>query len=72
MRLNYFWQPATGLNADIERHRVQEKEIRDKISELEELNDEKYDRYLKVERYFLGQLLQSKADVVDQLGRKKK
>ena len=67
----FFWQEAKGLKADVERHRAQEKELQDKIQELEGKDDPMSIAALRVYRRFLAQLQQSKADVVSKIGKKK-
>ena len=68
--MKFFWTKAKGLNADIQRHREQEKELVVKIAELEGQDDEMSIASLKVYRNFLCQLQQSKADVVTKIGKK--
>lgn len=68
--MKFFWKPATGLNADIERHRVQEQELLKKIAELELKDDPMSVRSLAAYRNFLLQLQTSKADVVSKIGKK--
>lgn len=79
--LKYFWDTAKGLKADVERHRQKEKELEDKIAELEEiLKDQpesvRKDPYnfevqaLNTYRQFLAKLLQSKAEAVSKVGKK--
>jgi phytoene/squalene synthetase len=69
--LKYFWQNAKGLKADVERHRAKEKELQDRIQELEGKDDPMSIAALRVYRRFLGQLQQSKADVVSKIGKRK-
>ena len=69
--LKYFWQDAKGLKADIERHRAKEKELQDRIQELEGKDDPMSIASLRVYRRFRAQLLQSKADVVNKIGKRK-
>ena len=74
MRNNiYFWKDTSGLKSDIERHRAEEKRFREKISELGSLeNPSDMDvRCLAAYRKFLGILLQSKANITQDIGRKK-
>ena len=68
----YFWKDTSGLNSDIERHRAEEKRFRDKIEELESIeNPSDMDvRCLATYRKFLGLLLQSKANITQNIGRK--
>jgi hypothetical protein len=68
---SFFWKEEKGLKKDIERHRQTEKEIREKITELSTQTDAWSLHALKVYHTFLQQLLQSKAEVVNKLGRKK-
>ena len=67
----FFWQEAKGLKADVERHRAKEKELQDKIQELEGKDDPMSIAALRVYRRFLNQLQQSKADVVSKIGKRK-
>ena len=73
MRNNiYFWKDTSGLKSDIERHRAEEKKFREKISELESIeNPSDMDvRCLATYRKFLGILLQSKANITQNIGKK--
>lgn len=65
----FFWSTASGLNADIERHRKKRQELQEKIRELELMTDDMSVSSLRVYRHFLCQLEQSLADTVDKLGR---
>jgi len=67
----FFWQNAKGLKADVERHRAKEKELQDRIKKLEGKDDPMSIAALRVYRRFLGQLQQSKADVVSKIGKRK-
>ena len=69
--MTFFWSKTKGLNADISRHRIKEKELREKIAELEKevLTDPEMDTYLQAYRYFLLQLQDSKAEVVSKIGK---
>ena len=71
---NYFWGKAPGLNADIERHRAHEQVLRARIAELEAKTEltEMDQRVLETWRHFLCKLQDSRAEVVNQLGRKRK
>ena len=69
--MKFFWNKATGLNADIQRHREKEKELVAKIAELEGKEDPMSIASLRVYRNFLCQLQQSKADVVTKIGKQK-
>ena len=77
--MSYFFGDPSGLKRDIERHREKEAELRERIAELEvrtkdkDLND-RWDmdvRVLRTYRYFLANLLESKAQVTSQIGVKK-
>lgn len=72
--MKFFWNKTKGLNADIERHRKEEKLIRAEIEELQqELDSGNGDKFiairLKTYKEFLNRLLESKAEVVAKLGR---
>lgn len=70
---SYFWREI-GLNADIDRHRQEEINLRTKIAELEAKESLDYfnQEVLRTYRYLLGQLLQSKAELVEKLGKPKR
>lgn len=71
--MSYFWDfKPIGLNANIERHREKEKELLGRIKELEEIeNPTDFDvRCAQVYRDFLGKLWESKAQILEKLGRK--
>jgi hypothetical protein len=69
--MKYFWNKATGLNADIERHRAKEQELEAKIAELEGKEDPMSIAALRTYRRFLYQLQVSKANVVSKIGKQK-
>jgi hypothetical protein len=69
--MKYFWNDAKGLKADVERHRAKEAEMDAKIAELEGKDDPMSIAALRTYRRFRAQLLQSKADVVTKIGKKK-
>lgn len=69
--MKFFWDDAKGLKADIERHRAEEAELDAKIAELEGKEDPMSITLLRVYRNFRAQLLQSKAEVVTKIGKKK-
>ena len=71
-KTSYFWEKANGVNADLERHRVHEAELRERIAALEDKDDPMSQAALRTYRHFLNLLLASKAQVLEQLGRKKK
>jgi len=69
--MKFFWKDAKGVKADVERHRVEEASLDAKIAELEGKDDPMSIRALQAYRNFRAQLLQSKAEVVSKIGRKK-
>lgn len=70
--MKWFWQDAKGLKADVERHRAKEAELDAKIAELEGKPDDPMAvAALRVYRRFRAQLLQSKAEVVTKIGKRK-
>ncbi len=71
--IKYFWKPANGLKADVERHRKEAQELQDKIAELESQNQEDpmVRASLRAYRRFLYQLELSKAETVSKIGKKK-
>jgi phytoene/squalene synthetase len=68
--MKFFWQDANGVKADVERHRAHEAELDAKIAELEGKEDPMSIAALRVYRRFRAQLLQSKADVVNKIGKR--
>jgi hypothetical protein len=68
--MKFFWQDAKGVKADVERHRAKEKEYMDKIAELEGKEDPMSVAALRVYRRHLNFLQNSKADVVNKIGKK--
>ena len=70
--MKFFWNKASGVNADIERHRAKEKELEAKIAELEGKDDPMSIASLRTYRRFLAQLQYSKMEVVTKIGKKKK
>ena len=71
--MKWFHKDATGLNADIDRHRAEEADLIARIEKLEGIaNPTEMDlRALRVYRGFLSTLQQSKAEVVNKIGKKK-
>lgn len=69
----FFWKKATGLNADIERHRQKEQEINAMIADLEkkDQSDPMVVAALRAYRRFGYQLELSKIEILTKLGRKK-
>jgi uncharacterized protein YdcH (DUF465 family) len=68
--MKWFWQDAKGVKADVERHRAKEAELDAKIAELEGKDDPMSVAALRTYRRFRAQLLQSKAEVVDKIGKR--
>jgi hypothetical protein len=69
--MKWFWQDAKGLKDDVNRHRAKEAELDARIAELEVKDDPMSIAALRVYRRFRAQLLQSKAEVVDKIGKRK-
>lgn len=70
--MKFFWNKANGVNADVERHRAKEAELDDRIAELEARpEDPMAVAALRTYRRFRAQLLQSKAEVVNKIGKRK-
>ena len=69
--MKWFWQEARGLKEDIERHRAKEAELDARIAELEGKDDPMSIAALRTYRRFRAQLLQSKAEVVTKIGKRK-
>jgi hypothetical protein len=67
--MKWFWQDAKGLKADVERHRAQEAELDARIAELEDQEDPMSVAALRSYRRFRAQLLQSKAEVFNKIGK---
>lgn len=71
--MKWFWQESTGLKADVERHRAKEAELDALIAEIE-ANPEPTDldlTALRTYRHLRAQLQQSKAEVVNKIGKSK-
>lgn len=71
--MKYFRNKATGINADIERHREKRKDFIKQIEEIEnkEIKSEMDIQLLKMYKDFLYKVEQSLAEVLTKLGRKK-
>ena len=69
--MKWFWQDAKGLKDDVNRHRAKEAELDARIAELEGKDDPMSIAALRVYRRFRAQLLQSKAEVVSKIGKRK-
>ena len=66
----YFATEASGLNADIERHRKEEQMLLARIKELEAISSQNSMEVASLRTYknFLAILRQSKAEVLSKLG----
>ena len=62
----FFFGEVNGLKAEIQRHREYEIDLRNKLAEYEEAGN---DNLARTYLHFLTHLLQSKAEVVSQIGR---
>lgn len=69
--MKWFWQDAKGLKDDVNRHRAKEAELDARIAELEGKDDPMSRAALRTYRRFRAQLLQSKAEVVSKIGKRK-
>jgi len=69
--MKWFWKDATGLKADIERHREEERRIQDMIAELEYKDDEMSKCSLRVYQMFLVQIQAAKDEVTQLIGKGK-
>ena len=70
--MKWFWQDAKGLKDDVNRHRTKEAELDARIAELEARpEDPMAVAALRTYRRFRAQLLQSKAEVVEKIGKRK-
>ena len=72
--MKYFWNKATGINADIERHREKRKDFIKQIEEIEnkEIKSEMDLACLRVYQDFRCSVEQSLAEVLNKLGRRKR
>ena len=71
--MKWFWRDAKGLKDDVNRHRAKEAELDAKIAELEAIKEPSPMDIaaLRTYRRFRAQLLQSKAEVVSKIGKRK-
>jgi len=68
---NYFWNKASGLNADIQRHREEEQRLIEIILDLESKEPTEMNKArIRTYRNILLVLQQSKAELLTKLGRK--
>ena len=73
----YFCRKTKGVNADLERHANTERELRQHIARYDDIihaGSVDYMDYVALTTYvdLLNKLLDSKAEVVDTIGRQKK
>ena len=71
--MTYFYKPATGLKADINRHREEAQELQRKIDDLEAIDNKSKSNKaaLILYRHFLYLLNLSKAEAVSKIGKNK-
>lgn len=71
--VKWFWQDVKGAKADVERHRAKEAELDARIAELEAIKEPNPLEIaaLRTYRRLRAQLLHSKAEVVNKIGKKK-
>lgn len=65
----YFYSDASGLKADIARHRKAEADLVERMAKLDP-NDPKYKVVYDSYQWILAELRQSKAEVVSKIGKK--
>ena len=70
--MKFFYKNATGLNSNINRHYKKERELLEKIVELQNKTDEFSIIALQSYRNLLNQLRDSKSVVVSKIGKNKK
>lgn len=68
--MSYFFKDASGLNADIARHRAKRQELIVKIAELESGDEYGKETFLATYRKLLLDLEQSLAECVSKLGKR--
>ncbi len=68
--MKFFWGDAKGVKADVERHRAKERELDARIAELEGKDDPMSIAALRTYRRLRARLLQSKAEVVNKIGKR--
>ena len=69
--MKWFYKDTTGLKADIERHREEERKILSKIDELKGKDDEMSKRSLMAYRRFLVQIQTAKDEITQKIGKGK-
>ena len=70
--MKWFCSDTTGLKADIERHREEERKIKSRIEELEGKDDEMSKRSLVVYQKMLLKLQAAKEELTQLIGKGKK
>ena len=70
--MKWFCSDTTGLKADIERHREEERKIKSRIEELEGKDDEMSKRSLVVYQKMLLKLQVAKDELTQWIGKGKK
>jgi len=65
-----FFRKDLSVGMDIHRHHQQETSLRRMIAELEDNPDEIAQHFCQTYRKLLAKLMESKAKVVDKIGRK--
>lgn len=70
--MKWFCKDTTGLKADIERHREEERKIKSRIEDLEGKDDEMSKRYLVVYQKMLLKLQAAKEELTQLIGKGKK
>ena len=70
--MKWFCKDATGLKADIERHREEERMIKSRIEELEGKDDEMSKQYLVVYQKMLLHIQTAKEELTQLIGKGKK
>lgn len=66
----YFWNKVEGINADLERHRKEERELLEKIAETEADDSPYKEQFLSSYKNLLGLLRQSKAEIANKIGKR--
>ena len=70
--MKWFCKDATGLKADIERHREEERKIKSRIEELEGKDDEMSKRSLLAYQKLLLKIQVAKDELTQLIGKGKK
>ena len=70
--MKWFYKDTTGLKADIERHREEERKIKSRIEDLEGKDDEMSKRSLVNYKKLLLKLQVAKEELTQLIGKGKK